>query len=76
MNVFYQFINFFLKVWTSWGLWSSCSKSCGTGQRTRDRRCVGLGHCTGPSRNLSKCSIGICPSKQSKSIFLKGIFQT
>lgn len=26
-------------VWREWGLWSECSSSCGTGQRSRSRTC-------------------------------------
>ena len=29
--------------WTKWSAWSSCSQSCGGGERTRERKCSSIG---------------------------------
>ena len=29
-------------IWQSWSLWSACSESCGTGSRSRSRKCSDL----------------------------------
>jgi len=47
---------------TEWSPWGACSKSCGGGDATRSRLCMGGGPCTGPEVetkenvcNLQKC---------------------
>ena len=55
----------------SWGQWSSCSETCGGGQRTRWRNCTASAHnngtadCSmlGPSNETEVCNIGSCPRK-------------
>lgn len=45
-------------LWTSWSSWSSCSSSCGSGTRTRRRRCY-QGYCSEPEEERQVCS-GSC----------------
>lgn len=47
-------------VWTSWGLWSACSKTCNGGQRTRLRMCSGGNDCKGNSSQSQQCSNNEC----------------
>ena len=55
--------------WSSWGRWSSCSRTCGTGSRNRYRRCSnppprnGGRSCIGTSRQSTSCTIKPCPGK-------------
>lgn len=54
------------RSWTSWGHWSSCSASCGSGSRSRQRFC-GLGHplfhCAGEAVEKQECFNTTCPGK-------------
>ncbi|XP_071100584.1 sushi, von Willebrand factor type A, EGF and pentraxin domain-containing protein 1-like [Haliotis cracherodii] len=53
--------------WGEWGQWSECSKSCGGGERTRDRRCDsptpynGGTPCDGERIETGTCSKTSCP---------------
>jgi Thrombospondin type 1 domain. len=54
-------------IWTSWGGWGRCSKTCGSGAtRTRSRRCVqqgsniGTSGCPGTNINTQKCITKLC----------------
>lgn len=55
------------KTWTEWGVWGSCSKTCGGGTRVRERRCVVAGTvtvvsgCPGSSSQSSQCNTRGCP---------------
>ena len=55
--------------WSSWGSWSRCSKTCGTGLYTRYRACTaprpsyGGKSCVGSSRQQHSCSNRRCTSK-------------
>ncbi len=55
--------------WSEWGQWEPCSKSCGTGERTRSRRCenpvplYGGQDCRGVGVDSSTCNIRPCPSE-------------
>ena len=56
--------------WSSWGTWSSCSRSCGSGLRYRSRRIVqhakhGGARCSGSSRAQSSCVVRGCPCRWS-----------
>ena len=42
-----------------WSSWSSCSKNCGTGRRTRRRNCPS-GSCGGESSQTEKCHERYC----------------
>ena len=51
----------------TWDSWSSCSKSCGTGSKTRSRRCnfpapaFGGQSCPGTSTSTENCNTRCCP---------------
>ncbi|XP_053144353.1 cartilage intermediate layer protein 1-like [Hemicordylus capensis] len=53
--------------WSSWGAWSPCSKSCGSGgKRLRRRSCPKskLSRCAGRPSEVQKCSQLPCPACQ------------
>ena len=62
--------------WSSWGRWSSCSKTCGSGVNARTRRIVkhaknGGRRCYGSSRATKYCCIRrTCPG-MIKSILMQ-----
>ncbi|XP_046380159.2 sushi, von Willebrand factor type A, EGF and pentraxin domain-containing protein 1-like [Haliotis rufescens] len=53
--------------WTAWGNWTECSTSCGSGERTRARRCDnpqpqnGGDDCEGSETEVGACDTGECP---------------
>ena len=53
--------------WSDWGLWTSCSVSCGKGLATRIRSCTnpaplnGGSPCIGNTTESKSCSIRKCP---------------
>ena len=52
-------------MWQQWGSWSSCSKSCGSGQKSRQRSCTpprngGL-PCQGNGNENTICNTSPCP---------------
>ncbi|XP_062620365.1 uncharacterized protein LOC134281944 [Saccostrea cucullata] len=55
-------------AWSSWGSWTSCSKSCGTGKQTRSRSCTnpkpsgGGKSCSGLSLDGRYCNTKTCPA--------------
>ena len=54
-------------VWASWGSWSTCSNSCGGGNRERVRQCVGEHRfpsvvCGEQRREMEVCNIHACDS--------------
>ena len=47
----------------SWGQWSECTASCGSGTRTREQQCEGsdAAECTGePGKEEENCNTGGC----------------
>ena len=54
--------------WTSWSEWTTCSVSCGTGTKSRDRSCSspepkhGGMKCKGESDEKTQCMIKPCKS--------------
>jgi len=50
-------------TWSSWGSWSSCSKSCGGGRSERQRSCSGGSGCTGDGTETRLCSSNTCPAE-------------
>ncbi|KAM9839429.1 LOW QUALITY PROTEIN: SCO-spondin [Aulostomus maculatus] len=52
------------RSWSSWGPWSPCTTTCGTGSMSRQRSCPGgdpLRHCRGPSVQRQQCFNTTCP---------------
>ncbi|VDH95006.1 Hypothetical predicted protein [Mytilus galloprovincialis] len=55
-------------AWSEWGVWSSCSTSCGSGNRTRSRLCdnpppsYGGEYCNGNILDSDTCNTHECPS--------------
>ena len=52
----------------SWGSWSACSVTCGTGNKTRTRNCTepqfGGKVCTCSKKDSQSCKVIECPSKR------------
>ncbi|XP_020629634.1 SCO-spondin-like [Orbicella faveolata] len=53
--------------WSLWAAWSACTKTCGTGSKTRHRTCTNPppkhgGVCIGPSVQTKTCAKQNCPS--------------
>ena len=48
-------------LWSGWYSWSSCSKTCGDGSRSRFRQCL-EGNCPGDDLQTSTCNEGACPT--------------
>ncbi|XP_061570036.1 SCO-spondin [Cololabis saira] len=52
------------RTWSSWGPWTPCSTSCGTGSMSRERSCPPgdpLRHCSGHSVQRQQCFNTTCP---------------
>ena len=57
--------------WSSWGDYGSCSKTCGGGNKTRDRDCTALTneaseeapHCPGDAYQTIDCNTNECPGE-------------
>ncbi|KHJ99356.1 thrombospondin type 1 domain protein [Oesophagostomum dentatum] len=50
------------ETWSEWCEWSSCSGSCGRGERTRTRFCnLGTQRCEGKDFEVEVCDAGPCP---------------
>eukprot|EP00118_Oscarella_pearsei_P004843 m.21338 g.21338 ORF g.21338 m.21338 type:complete len:879 (+) comp28162_c0_seq2:1117-3753(+) len=48
--------------WTNWTQWSSCSRTCESGVRSRTRSCQSRSQpCTGPSKEHESCNTTACP---------------
>ena len=52
-----------LASWSSWGAWSSCSRSCNGGTQTRRRSCVGGASCPGTNIQTANCNAQSCPGR-------------
>ncbi|XP_076081403.1 coadhesin-like [Mytilus galloprovincialis] len=57
-----------LGAWSEWGVWSLCSTSCGSGNRTRNRLCDnpppshGGEYCNGKTLDTDTCNTHECPT--------------
>ncbi|XP_013410370.1 sushi, von Willebrand factor type A, EGF and pentraxin domain-containing protein 1 [Lingula anatina] len=55
-------------AWGPWSLWSECTRSCGSGMRTRNRQCdnpppsPGGRPCSGNSLEREQCNTDPCPA--------------
>merc|ERR1719431_1280594 len=53
---------------TTWGLWSVCSHTCGTGNMTRTRSIIGHpangGRECGDQEMVQSCNLGACPGPE------------
>ena len=53
--------------WGNWGAWTTCSESCGSGNRNRSRECdnpspaPGGRDCEGPGNETEECNTNTCP---------------
>ncbi|CBY14982.1 unnamed protein product, partial [Oikopleura dioica] len=47
--------------WSYWSIWSSCTKTCNVGTRSRTRYCKGS-YCSGPKNQQQKCGWKMCPT--------------
>ena len=61
-------------VWSSWQPWSSCSKSCGQGnkERIRNKATVAIDggiDCVGPEKETFLCKIRDCQSNLIHTLF-------
>lgn len=67
-------------AWGSWGSYGTCSKTCGTGTKTRTRTCdnpapIGNGAaCPGSSSDDADCNTQPCPSNEYDIFFKLLIF--
>ena len=66
--------------WGAFGSWSSCSKTCGGGIKTRQRLCNnppfsnGGADCIGNRTHQHSCNVNTCPGKKIKNILLISAF--
>ena len=54
--------------WTSWGVWSQCSASCGKSTKIRTRKCHHGGsipsqHCIGTTTQVTTCHLKLCEER-------------
>jgi len=50
-------------AWSTWGSWSSCTKSCGEGRSERQRSCTGGSGCSGDGIETRLCNSNSCPDE-------------
>ena len=57
---YFSIFNNNLAFWNEWGDWGSCSKTCGSGEKTRSRDCSEPEGCTGNSSDTQVCTEQKC----------------
>ena len=55
-------------AWSEWGPYSDCSVTCGTGYKSRFRKCIGK-DCHGSSKMESRCVQKPCDGIQITTFF-------
>ena len=51
--------------WGGWGSWSSCSRTCNGGTRSRRRTCMGGFNCAGSNIDTEDCNTRRCRGNQT-----------
>ncbi|XP_039272073.2 uncharacterized protein LOC120346412 isoform X1 [Styela clava] len=49
--------------WSTWGAYSSCTRKCGGGTKTKKRRCLYGKSCKGSSTSTTKCNVQKCKKR-------------
>ncbi len=68
--------------WSPWSLWSTCSRSCGVGARTRRRECTlppamfGGAECDGLSEKRQLCKMTDCEGEAFSHLLLPSLVIT
>ena len=68
--------------WGSWGGFTTCTKICGGGTKTRSRRCDnpspanGGANCVGSANDEQKCNENKCPGMMFLFFILKASSET
>ena len=64
-------------TWNAWGSWTSCTKTCGSGTKTRTRSKNGPYHggsdCSGSSSESPLCNTNSCPGELSIKYFVMAL---
>ena len=66
--------------WSTWGDWSSCTKTCGAGKKVRKRTCTNPppsrngDHCDGLLHKEEECNTDPCTSNISMFMFILLVF--
>ena len=50
-------------IWSTWGSWSSCTKTCGRGRSDRYRTCSEGSTCPGDQSEAKWCNSNTCPGQ-------------
>ena len=62
-------------TWRNWGSWEACSKTCGSGTKSRSRSkdgpLYGGRQCSGSSTDLESCNLKNCPGEE-KILIIEG----
>ena len=60
-----RIIDRMIDAWGEWSSWTGCSKTCGSGRRSRERDCETkdkpVVNCTGASIEVESCNTQPCP---------------